>query len=137
MRWPDLLFAFAAVSLLFPVTRTLASTVETMAVDLLRQNGDPDHTELAGFVVLGETGELELRQWPVPEKPPLRMASWLGPLPARLVAVIHTHPRKRPRPSNQDSAEARRLGVPFYVVSQQSLCVAAADGDIRCRRHGA
>lgn len=125
---------FAASWLLLPVARTLASNVETLAADLWRQNGDPSHAELAGFVVAGKDGNLELVQWPMPARPLLRAAQWLGPLPVGVVAVIHTHPRERPRPSNQDTAEARRLGLPIYVVSQHSLCVAGVDGGVSCRR---
>jgi hypothetical protein len=137
MRWSDLLWMFAAASLFLPVVTTFASTVETLAVDLLRQNRDPEHGELAGFVVEGFDGALKLLQWPVPAKQPLRAANWLGQLPDRVVGVIHTHPRDLPRPSSQDAAEARRLGLPFYVVSQWSLCVANADGLVSCRRHRA
>lgn len=136
MRWTDLLWMFAATSLLLPATRALASNIETLAVELLRQNRDPDHSELAGFVVEGSGGALELVQWPAPPKPVMLAANWSGPMPDRVVAVIHTHPRRRPRPSSQDAAEARRLGLPFYVVSQSSLCVAGASGLVGCRPLG-
>ena len=127
---------FAAAWLFLPVARVLASNVETLAVDLFRQNRDPEHGELAGFVVESATGALALIQWPAPPKPLLRAANWSGPLPENLIAVIHTHPRELPRPSSQDAAEARRLGVPFYVISQGSLCVAAPSGRVSCRRLG-
>lgn len=127
---------FAAASLFLPVARVLASDVETLAVDLFRQNRDPEFGELAGFVIRGMDGALELVPWPAPPKTLRRAANWYGPLPDRLVAVIHTHPRDLPRPSSQDAAEARRLGIPFYVVSARSLCVAPPGGLVSCQGLG-
>jgi len=134
MRWTDLLWFFAAVSMFLPCVRVLASNVEVLAVELLRLNGDTDHVELAAFVVRGKNGELELVHWPPPARGVFRAAHWDGPLPSGVVGVIHTHPWTIPRPSRQDEWEARRLAMPVYVVSRTSLCVAASAGGVSCSR---
>jgi proteasome lid subunit RPN8/RPN11 len=49
-----------------------------------------------------------------------------------MVAVIHTHPGGMPAPSARDIAEAARVGVPFYVATRSSLCVAYSDKRVEC-----
>lgn len=132
MRWTDLLWMVAAASLFFPVVSAMASNIETLAVQLLRYNANPERGERAAFVVLGAGGEMELVHWPPPRPDVRRSVNWNGRMPSGVVAVIHTHPSDVPRPSRQDLAEARRLSMPFYVVSRTSLCMAGSDGDISC-----
>ena len=125
---------FAAVSLFVPVVQVFAAGLEGLAVQLLRLNGDTDHVERAAFLVRNERGALELVHWPVPALGVYRAAHWAGPLPAHVIGVIHTHPWQIPRPSRQDQQEARRLALPFYVISRTSLCVAGGEGGVQCER---
>lgn len=103
-----------------------------LAAEVLHRVGPSDDYEAAAFVVQGEDGSLSLLHWPAQRT--VRTAQWPGPVPADVVAVIHSHPAKQPRPSRQDVAEATRLGVPFYVVSRGAFCRADTDGDVRCAR---
>lgn len=132
MRWTDLLWMVAAASLFLPVVSAMASNIETLAVQFFRTNENPERGERAAFVVLGPGGGLELVHWPPPRPDMRRSVNWSGLMPSGVVAVIHTHPSQVPRPSRQDLAEARRLAMPFYVVSRSSLCVAGSDGGISC-----
>jgi hypothetical protein len=132
MRWTELLWMVAAVPLFLPVVSVMASSIQGLALQLFEQSGDAEHEgERAAFVVLGPGGRLELIPWPAPPRN-IRSVNWTGAMPAGVVAVMHTHPSTVPRPSGQDLAEARRLSLPFYVVSRTSLCVAASDGGVRC-----
>lgn len=109
------------------------TTIARLVHQVLSRVGTFDDVEHAAFVVMGKEGTPELVYWPSRRR--FREAHWEGPLPAGLVAVIHTHPYRRPLPSRQDLYEARRLGIPFYIVSRSSLSVAGPDG--RVRRAGA
>lgn len=129
-----MLTLFAAVSLFVPAAQMFAGSLEGLAVNLLRMNGDTDHVERAAFLVRDERGALDLVHWPVPARGVYRAAHWNGPLPARVLGVIHTHPWQLPRPSRQDEQEARHLAIPFYVISRTSLCVTDGHGMAQCER---
>ena len=125
---------FAAVALIagLPLNETglTDADVARVAEDLLRTLGPSDEDyEIAAFVVRDPGGALVLQMWPNRK---FRSATWSGPKPKDLLAVIHTHPIGRRLPSRRDIAEAKRLGVPFYVVSRVSLCVAEVTDGVRC-----
>ena len=105
--------------------------VRALACDLLRSAGPQEDYEKAAFVIRDERGELSLVHWPQP-RPAFRAAHWKGPLPPRVVGVVHTHPSKVPRPSLQDVFEARRLEMPFYVISRKAFCVVSPEGAVEC-----
>lgn len=105
------------------------AVVARLADQLLRKAGGVQHLELAAFIVKTPRGALTLLRWP---NRGFYQASWVGPLPEGVVAVMHTHPQRSPRPSLQDRAEAVRMKLPFYVVSRGGLCVAGAQGEVQC-----
>jgi len=113
-----------AVVLQVQVARVPDAAVTRIALELLDASGAADEIEQAGFVVRTESGAHELLRWP---SSGFYSAKWKGAIPDGTVAVIHTHPRQRPAPSAQDRAEAKRLGLPFYVVSRGALCVASGN----------
>lgn len=114
------------------VAAMLSVDIDPLAIDLLRTRGsNNDDEERAAFIVYREDiGNVALVQWP--RESAYRAAHWKGPLPEHVIGVIHTHPAHIPRPSKQDIAEAQRLRLPFYVISRTRLCVADANGNVRC-----
>lgn len=99
--------------------------------DLLLSAGSIDKVERAAFVVRSATGTFDLVRWP---RADFFSSRWKGRFPEGAVAVIHTHPIARPKPSAQDRAEAKRVGLPFYVVSRAGLCVSDTEGSVSCAR---
>jgi hypothetical protein len=84
------------------------------------------NTERAAFLVVQADRSLECRDWPATHG--FREARWVGPLPEGVVAVAHTHPQSFPDPSDQDLSEARRLGIPIFVLTPKIVTVAHSDG---------
>jgi len=84
------------------------------------------NTERAAFLVVQADHSLECRDWPATHE--FREARWVGPLPEGVVAVAHTHPLSFPDPSDQDLSEARRLGIPIFVLTPKIVTVAHSDG---------
>jgi proteasome lid subunit RPN8/RPN11 len=70
--------------------------------------------ERAAFLIRESDGTLTLVPWP---EGGYRHATWRGAIPARAVAVLHTHPYREPNPSPRDRAEARRLALPVGVIT--------------------
>jgi hypothetical protein len=90
-------------------------------------HGRLDH-ERAAFLILERGGALTLQPW---NTRGVRHARYRGALPARVIAIVHTHPRNEPRPSARDRAEAARLGLPVVVVTNESVVAAMPDGALR------
>ena len=126
-----LLFLALVVTRAMPGESPLLSdtAIAQLAYELLRDVGAADAVEHAAFVVRTPAGTLALQRWPGGG---FHAARWTGAPPKGVIAVMHTHPRERPAPSTQDRAEAKRLHVPFYVVSRAGLCVADAAGGVHC-----
>ncbi len=86
-------------------------------------------SERAAWVLKDDAGRLRWLAWPAEYR--YRRAQWEGPVPADAVAIAHTHPTAGdPRPSEQDVATARRLGVPVYTVSRSGIWKAVPDGSV-------
>ena len=113
------------------VVALLSLQIETLSNQLLVARGAVEDEEAAAFLVGRSDGALDLVHWP--RSRTYRSAHWNGPLPQDTLAIIHTHPSKVPYPSLQDRAEARRLGLPIYVVSPRLLCTAETDGTTTCK----
>jgi hypothetical protein len=99
--------------------------------DLLLSAGPLDKLERAAFVVQSANGTFDLVRWP---RADFFASRWKGRFPEGAVAVIHTHPTARPKPSAHDRAEAQRVRLPFYVVSRAALCVTDSAGSVSCAR---
>lgn len=88
-----------------------------------------DVSESAAWVLKDDAGRLRWLAWPAEQR--VRRAEWGGPVPADAVAIAHTHPTAGdPKPSPEDVATARRLGVPVYTVSRSGIWKAVPDGSI-------
>jgi proteasome lid subunit RPN8/RPN11 len=126
---------FAAFSITVARAETLDddAVVARLATEVLDRVSAVDDVEVAAFIVRGDDGTLSLAHWPNRHR--FREAQWTGPAPAGVVAIIHTHPHRSPLPSTRDAREARRLNLPFYVVSRASLCVVSPEGRLRRARH--
>lgn len=107
------------------------SDVARFSRRLLVAAGAVDSIERAAFVIRSPGGDLEFVLWPGGS---FFSSRWNGPTPEGVVAVMHTHPAGRPAPSAADRAEAKRVGLPFYVVSRAALCVADETGNVSCAR---
>lgn len=81
--------------------------------------------EKAAFLIAEDGGTLTLEPWPSGAH---RRASFRGRIPDRAIAVLHTHPRGEPRPSANDRAQARRLGMPVVVITPEAVVAAMPDG---------
>jgi hypothetical protein len=79
-----------------------------------------DNTEVAAFIVR-DGDVISCLLWP--HTVLLRSARYDGKLPEGTVAVAHNHPLESPLPSRADIAEAKRIGLPMYVVTRWHLYV--------------
>ena len=84
---------------------------------------DLGRVERAAFVVRKADGQVGLVVWPSSETD---SAMWVGPIPEGTVAIAHTHPYWRPRPSNVDVVTARNVKMPVYVVTRSEVWKTAA-----------
>lgn len=78
--------------------------------------------ERAAFLTWEGEGRIGCVVWPRTNQH--RMATFQGKWPENTVAVAHTHPRSRPEPSVQDREEARRIGIPIFVVTPERVAIA-------------
>ena len=91
-----------------------------LAWDLLasaRYGRDPK--EHAAFIVVDESGQLQLSRWPWGAES--MRATYRGPIPRSTRAIIHTHPSHLPHPSPGDVALARKMGMTIYVITRTSV----------------
>jgi hypothetical protein len=77
--------------------------------------------ERAAFLIRERDGSLTLEPWPGRG---FRHATFRGAVPARTIAILHTHPAGQPQPSARDRAEAKRLGIPVVVITPGSVIAA-------------
>jgi hypothetical protein len=103
--------------------------IRSLGLALLSRVGIDDF-ERAAFIVASADGSLRLMEWPWTHR--FRRTEWKGPLPANVVGIIHTHPKRIPLPSNDDIRTAIRLKMPVIALTPRSLCAATATGEVRC-----
>ena len=96
-----------------------AETLKSFADLVIEANYGLAETERAAFIVRTSEGRYALDLWPASHS--IRKSVWKGPLPANAVAIVHTHPQGMPLPSSGDRQEARRLGIPIYVLARSSI----------------
>lgn len=111
------------LALLLAVSLDLASPQASFWYEQLLAEGGYGRfdRERAAFLIRERDGSLTLAPWP---DGGFRHASFRGEVPARTIAILHTHPAKLPQPSAQDRAEAKRLGIPIVVITPRSVIVA-------------
>lgn len=110
------------LALLLAVSLELSSPQATYWYEQLLAEGgygrlDREH---AAFLIRENDGTLTLAPWP---HSGFRHASFRGAIPARTIAILHTHPADTPQPSAQDHAEAKRLGIAIVVIAPRSVVV--------------
>ena len=103
--------------------------IRSLGLVLLSRVGIDDF-ERAAFIAASPDGSLHLIEWPWTHR--FRKTEWKGPLPANVVGIIHTHPKRIPLPSSDDIRTAMRLKMPVIALTPRSLCAAAATGEVRC-----
>jgi proteasome lid subunit RPN8/RPN11 len=81
--------------------------------------------ECAAFLIREADGTLTLAPWPHGGQ---RHVSFRGHVPARTIAILHTHPRGEERPSARDRDEARRLGLPVVTITSDAVIAVMPDG---------
>ncbi|MEO8585336.1 MAG: Mov34/MPN/PAD-1 family protein [Acidobacteriota bacterium] len=85
--------------------------------------------ERAAWVVPDGSEGVRWVNWPSGRR--FLTEQWKGPVPAGVVAIVHTHPAMvDPKPSAQDVETARRLGVPVYTISRSAIWKAEPNGSI-------
>lgn len=95
--------------------------------DVLRQGGFGHwKTERAAFLVRQENGQYRCIAWPLDGH--LYQQNFHGLMPARTVAIIHTHPSERPRASAADERTAAMLSLPVFVLTPRNLYMITAEG---------
>jgi proteasome lid subunit RPN8/RPN11 len=82
--------------------------------------------ETAAFIIRNENGGDRCMLWPPTAEHHMTRFKW--PPPARVVAIVHTHPVELPRPSTADKASAIRLGIPVYAITPSAIYKADAFG---------
>ena len=100
-----------------------------LGLSLLARVGVDDF-EHAAFIARDGDGSLRLIEWPWTHG--FRSTEWRGPLPPNVVAIIHTHPKQIPLPSDRDVRTAMRLKIPVFALTPRSVCAATATGEVRC-----
>lgn len=78
-----------------------------------------DERERAAFIVRSSDGTYEMLWWK--ECARSNRSEYRGSIPEKAVAVVHTHPFHFPKGSPLDASEARRLNLPFYVLTRASI----------------
>ena len=74
--------------------------------------------ERAAFLVFDD-GRFRLVAWP--DRNQYQTVRWQGSIPEGTVAIAHTHPLQHPMASAHDCDEARRLGIPIFVLTRSSV----------------
>lgn len=93
--------------------------------------GQAGNMEDAAFIVLDPQGHYSVVRWPSAGVPDSAM--WVGRIPEGTVAIAHTHPDWRPRPSTIDVATSRGAKLPVYVVTRTQVWETAAGVAFRVR----
>jgi proteasome lid subunit RPN8/RPN11 len=87
-----------------------------------------DQQEVAAFLVRDANGAILSVMWPHTAN--RRSEHFDGAVPAGTVAIAHTHPLFAERPSSGDIAQARKIGLPIYVITRWNLYVVDAVGTV-------
>lgn len=94
----------------------------------LRGAHEVDQQEVAAFIVRDANGAISSVLWPHTAN--RSSEHYDGVIPAGTVAIAHTHPIFLEHPSSGDIAQARRIGLPIYVITRWNLYVVNATGAV-------
>ncbi|HEV8659295.1 MAG TPA: Mov34/MPN/PAD-1 family protein [Thermoanaerobaculia bacterium] len=120
---PTVAYPFGVATLMRDDVAACSETI------LSRGWGGRANFERAAFLHLSDDGAFRCDVWPADFQ--FHRAQWWGATPDGTAALIHSHPRTLPEPSEQDVREAQRLGVPVIVVTPESIAmVMPRDGQI-------
>lgn len=116
------------------ITNSLAACGNVQSMhDLWKDCGfgrDPNGTERSAWIIRTPVGGIEFHRWPFSGA--RNEDYWYGPVPANVIAQIHTHPVKMDKkPSRKDAAVARAMNIPVYVISVKGIWSVMPDGSIR------
>lgn len=87
-----------------------------------------DQQEVAAFLVRDANGVISCVMWPHTAN--RRSEHYDGVVPAGTVAIAHTHPTFAERPSHGDIEQAKKIGLPIYVITRWNLYVVDATGAV-------
>jgi hypothetical protein len=118
------------LAIVFDVHSAVADPQALAAMQQVAERGArmPDQQEVAAFIVRAEDGTLSCVMWPHTAN--RRSEHYRGDVPAGTVAIAHTHPIFAEHPSRGDVEQAKRIGLPIYVITRWSLYVVDADGTV-------
>jgi proteasome lid subunit RPN8/RPN11 len=94
---------------------------------LARAQFGNSRVEEAAFLILDSDGRLHAINWKSGESD---RVSYVGLRPQRCIGMMHTHRFGDTQPSSGDRDEARRVGLPFVVVTRVAVTVAWPDGTV-------
>jgi hypothetical protein len=111
-----------------PQDRLNADLLLPVMADLLMKPHLPNG-ERAAFIRVSAGGDVRCQLWPLSLR--RRSASFTGFVPPDTIAVVHTHPEDAgPTPSSRDVEEARRIGIPIFVVTRMGVRRVDPDGAV-------
>ncbi len=82
--------------------------------------------ERTAFIARRDDGSLECRLWPFSNE--FHRQTYRGAMPEGTVAIVHTHPNCCRDASPGDRETARKLQLPFFILTSQSIVVLNPDG---------
>jgi hypothetical protein len=98
-----------------------ARVIEFFSDIVLRAQLSNDFGETAAFLVRDSRGDVQCLLWPTTDE--FQRQTFRGEPPAGTIAIVHTHPKSRPRPSENDIAQAQRVGLPFFILTRSDITV--------------
>ncbi len=85
--------------------------------------------ERAAFLRLDADAHFHCDVWPATFSP--LGAKWNAPIPDGTVAILHSHPRFYSDPSRLDRSEAKRVGMPVFIVTGWGIAMVDTNGEIQ------
>jgi hypothetical protein len=126
-----MLTAILFLALSFDVRHTVDDPHVMAALQDLAHRGayQTDQTEVAAFLVRDANGVVTSVMWPHTAN--RRSEHYEGTIPAGTVAIAHTHPWQADQhPSRGDIEQAKKVGLPIYVVTGRNLYVVDSSGAV-------
>ncbi|MDX1584989.1 MAG: hypothetical protein R3338_15430 [Thermoanaerobaculia bacterium] len=104
--------------------RALAERPEVLRYFSYMVDQAEGNAEVAAFILSDGAGAVYFLPWPRTGE--YRSASWQGSVPDNVIGIAHTHPNDREgmRACAHDRLEARRTGLPIFIVMEGRLSVA-------------